>query len=410
MSTSKPLMSLKTMLTSTLVLTMGTVSAEWYFEAGPWHRGDMRISVDGGSRAAETGARAAQPGVRGGTATVNLPGPGDDGTAQILREFDDGFVGPSGLPLYFDLGQTQFFGFQRDDQHDGDAGTLTFSRSQSGQAQARRTRTTLDAQGGSWRDAGDLDGTGLQGTLGYVLDRNNGRELSARFQLGWLGGLDQNLRNQSAFRQEVRQTTRESSAESAESTRFVFDTFGNPAFPMAPYEMTSPDGIGPLISDTPIAIQPGTASETFSDRVVGRSQSVAASQVHLKTEADLFVFGLGPRIRWNVSEEVSLFVEGGGTLNLLDAKLRRDERFVTDSGRVVGQWSDRADEQKWLWGASLSLGAQWQLNEQLHLSASGGYDWVETTKVTVGPDRVTYDLSGYQVEVALGWRFGGDRP
>ncbi|MCC5845209.1 MAG: hypothetical protein JJU05_13245 [Verrucomicrobia bacterium] len=396
----------KLLFSVVLALSTGAVSAEWVVEAGPWYRGDMRIRVEGGSRAAESGRQVSRPGVAGGFAAVDLSGNADDGSAQILRFFDDGFVGPSGLPLFFNDGQTAFFGFQSDSQHDAGSGTLTFTRTLSGQDSARRTVTTLNSEGGTWRDAGDLDGAGVNVRLGRVLVRREGLDVSAQLQGGWLGGIDRTLQSRNAFRQTSLETIRETRSERAESTRFVYDTFGNPVFPSAPYAMEDPEGTGPLLSDTPIAVLPGAATQSLSDQVTGRRQQTAVSQVRLQSEAELFVFGLGPRIRWTVTDTVSLFVEGGGTLNLLDASLRRSETFAVDTGRVLGQWSDRADEQKWLWGASFSLGAQWRLNDRLHLSVAGGYDWVESTRIAVGPDRVTYDLSGYQVDLVLGWRFG----
>ena len=71
-------------------------SGQLYFEAGPWARGGMDLEVAGGSSAAAAGVQAASPGWRGGTAWVAPLPAGDDGTAQILRNFDDGYVGPSG--------------------------------------------------------------------------------------------------------------------------------------------------------------------------------------------------------------------------------------------------------------------------------------------------------------------------
>lgn len=383
-----------------------SVSAEWYVEVGPWHRGDMNIEVTGGSRAAESGARIDRPGVRGDAPSSDLPGMKDDGTAQILREFDNGFVGPSGLPFFFNLGQTQFFGFQDDTQHGAGAGTLSFSRTESVTHQAQQTRTTLQSSAGTWSDHANLNGYGLQARAGYVFLQNNRWDFSGQAQLGWLGGLSRNVTPHNAFRQELRQTTRESRVSRTETTQFVYDTFNNPAFPLGPYEMSDPNGIGPLISDRPIAIQAGAANETRTDRIVGRRNVVANSQVHLETDADLFVLGLGPRIRFNMRDDISLFIQGGGTLNLLDVRLQRQESFITDRGRLLGQWNDRSDEQKWLWGASLSVGGQWELTERLTLSAAGGYDWVERSRLSIGPDQVRYDLSGYQVEVAFGWRFG----
>lgn len=398
----------QTGLIITGLLAAHSVSGEGYFEVGLWHRGGMEIRVDGGSNAADTGARIARPGTRGDTASAVLPDDGDDGTVQILREFDDGFVGPSGMPLFSGMGQTQLFGYQNAAQHDAGGGTLTFTRTQSGSSQADRTLTTLNSSGGTWQDRGDLDGIGFQAKTGFIFMNKDNFDVSAQLQVGWLGGLDQSLGSQSAFEQELRQTTRQSTAERMETTRFVYDTFGNPFFPSAPYEMTDPSGTGPLISDTPIAILPGTASESSADQVVGRRSVVADSRVSLQTEADVFVLGLGPRFRLKINEDVSLLIQGGGTLNVLDARMRREERFVTEGGQIVGQWNQRADEQEWLWGASISAGAQWNLNDQLTLGASGGYDWVESVDLDIGPDQVRYALSGYQVELSLGWRFGGE--
>ncbi len=385
------------------LFALNPVRGEWYFEIGPFYRGGMDVEVKGGSRAAETGAQIARPGTRGTAPRVSRAR--DDGAAQIFRQFDDGFVGPSGTPLFFSQGQTQFFGFQNDAQHDAGAGTLTFTRTHNGTLETTQTTTRLTSSGGSWKDSGDLEGLGLLARAGFLVLEEDSWDLSAQLQLGWLGGLDRSLRTRNAFQQEMRSTVRVF-GQSA-STEFVYDTFHNPFFPSGPYAMNDPTGVGPLISDTPLAVRATGDSEATSSRVTGSHQVVAHSRVELQTEADLFVLGMGPRFHADVSDELSLFVQGGGSLNLLDTRLRRQETFETESGQLIGQWRDRSDEQKWLWGASLSIGVLWALNDQMTLSAAGGYEWVERTTLSIGPDQVKYDLGGYQIELTLGWVFGG---
>ena len=44
------------------LLGAAACSGQWYFEAGPWARGGMEVSVAGGSRAAAEGAGALESG------------------------------------------------------------------------------------------------------------------------------------------------------------------------------------------------------------------------------------------------------------------------------------------------------------------------------------------------------------
>jgi len=81
--------------------------------------------------------------------------------------------------------------------------------------------------------------------------------------------------------------------------------------------------------------------------------------------------------------------------------------FAWDDGRKIQTWSQRQDDQKWLWGGTVSVGLQFGLTPHVYLHAAGGYDWVEDCELAIGPDRIRLDLDGYRAELALGWRFGG---
>ncbi len=390
-----------------LLSTTPKLRSEWFFEVGPVYRGDMSIEVDGGSRAKETNTQIGAPGItRTAPTQTGSPGEMDDGSAQILRTFEDGFVGPSGLPLFSGIGQTQYFGFESDSQHNSTAGTLSFTSVTSSQSQSTQTRSRLESAEAGWSGKQSFDGVGLQATTGYILRKDEHLEVSLFGQVAWLGDLDANFQGKSAYQQKYTEEVRETTVTQYESRTFVFDTFGNPVFPSGPYEMTDASGVGPLISDRPIDIVSAGSTETSSEEVVGRSLIRAQSQVDLRMEADLSVFTLGPRVRWQLNEQFSFLLQGGATLNYLKTTLYRSETFATEAGTVLGSWQDRRNDTQWLPGLSASAGVQWDLTDQLYLNASGGYDWVDDAKIDIGPDDVSLDLSSYKVELSIGWRLG----
>lgn len=382
-------------------------SGQLYFEAGPWTRGDMEMTVAGGSSAANEGVQAASPGWRGGTAGVDPLPAGDDGTAQILRSFDDGYVGPSGWAWANVAGVSQFFGYDNPAQYNSSANTLTFASTAYASETERRTETRVASGTAGWSGHADLEGGGALVTMGYILVANQLFDVSVQFQMGWLDGMDADFIGQTAWSQQTTWTTWESCMERSRSSTVVFDTLGNPVFPAAPYAMTDPTGVGPMISDRPIAIEDGGETSAQSERIIGRRQAMAYSRVDLETEADLLSFSLGPRLRIHPTERLSILVQGGVTANLLNAELARTETFAWEDGTAIRSWTESTDEQKWLWGGTLSAGLQFGLTPHLYLHAVGGYDWVEDCELAVGPDRVRLDLDGYRAELALGWRFGG---
>lgn len=388
----------------TVVLPCSAV-AELYIEAGPWYRGDMRIEVQGGSIAADEGMQAASPGTRGGVASVVPLTAGDNGAAQILRTFDNGYVGPSGWAWAIEEGISQYFGYESADQYDSSAGSLSFTRSTSGADVQRRTITTVSSGPAGWSGSEQVDGVGAQATLGYRVRAEDRYDLSVQGQFGWLGGIDASFRDQQAWRQDVTWTTRETTASRSQVWRYDYDTLGNPVFPSAPYQMTDPAGVGPMIGDTPTRITGEGEVASQTDRAVGRRTASAFSRVDLDAEMELFSFMLGPRLRWLAADRVALVFQGGLTLNLIDADLRRTERFAWGDGAEIARWSVREDDQKWRWGGRLSAGAQVDLTDRVYVSALAGYDWVESAAFNVGPDRVDADLSGYHVEVAVGFAF-----
>ena len=379
--------------------------ADWYVEAGPWYRGDMRVRVDGGSQAAAAGLRLATPGVQGAFPVASDRLYLDAGTAQVLRQYENGFVGPSSQPLFSADGVTPYFGYDDASQYDAAAQTLTFTWSASAEQTGRQTHTRVDSDAPGWSQRRSMDGVGLLGTVGYTVRRESAATWSLQAQAGWLGGMDVSLRGRQAYEQAAVRTSREQTLTQTQQGTAVFDTLGNPAFPEAPYAMTDPAGVGPMIADTPSAINTTASDRTVDERLVDRSRRSARSMVDMSSEADLFMVSLGPRLMWEVGERFALLVQGGVTLNLFDVSLSRAEVFQADDGRVLEAWYDRQDRQEWLWGASAVIGGRWGLWEHTHLQAGVGYDWVERVTIAVGPDRARYDLSGYRVDLAVSREF-----
>jgi hypothetical protein len=381
------------------------VHAQWYFEVGPVYRGDMEVSVQGGSSAAESGATAARAGTVGGKPSLPASGLNDDGTAQVLREFDDGYVGPSGWEWARNEGWTQFWAYDSPAQYNADADTLTFQVTMGEVSATQRrttTRTWTDSVG--WTGHSRTDGFGVMGTLGYMLRNEGDWSLGAQARFGWLDGIRSEFRDRPAFRQSVERSVYEASIWRDETTTYTYDTLGNPAFPAAPYAMTDPAAVGPMIGDTPESIT-RSSQEGSSDRLVSRSVGTAVSTVDLKVEAQAFTVQLGPRLLWEPEGRVAFLVQPALTANLLDADMRRQETFRQPNGTAVASWHDSSDKQAWRMGAGVEVGALVALSEQWHVTASGGYEWVDKYSLNAGPDHIRLDLSGYQLEVAIGRSF-----
>lgn len=381
--------------------------AQWYFEVGPIYRGDMEVSVKGGSRAAASGMHAAQAGTGGGRAPAAQGSLlDDDGTAQMLRTFDDGYVGPSGWQWAREEGWTQFLGYNSPEQYNAAADTLTYQLTTPGVGTSeRRTETRRFAGSPGWSDERRAHGVGLMGTLGYLVRQEESWGWAIQTRIGWLDGIQTDFRNREAYRETTERSVYETSLEQTCTYTYTYDTLGNPAFPAAPYEMTDPAAVGPMIADTPATITRASQTLAPSERLIGRSRDSAVSRVDLSVDAQAFTMQLGTRMQWHPIDRVTLFVQPAATLNLLDASVRRQETFSQDNGARIASWDDREDEQAWRFGIGAQAGLQIAVTDTWRLFAAGGYDWVDDYRISVGPDRIGVDLSGYEAELGIGRSF-----
>ena len=382
------------------LLGSAVVDAEmlWYVEVGPVYRGDMELSVRGGTHvSAWSGTR--QSGDQAPSAMGRLLD--DDGTA-LLRTFDDGFVGPSGWPHAQDDERTQFWGYQDASQYDADAGTLSFRQTLTLRQSGTRTVSRMLEESAGWSSRQSMEGAGLMLTVGRYLQREAAWSSSIQGRLSWMEGLRGNMRQQTGMSRTVDSQTYRETVNQSQTYGYSYDTLGNPAFPDAPYAMTDPEGVGPMIADRPSSIVLADEAVSASTERVGRSVWTEYSAVDLSFDARVFTFQVGPRVEWHAHENVTLLAQPSITLNLLDAKARRSETLYSRNGRVQGQWNDRRSTERWCGGVGGQFGARMSLANGWTVSVLGGYDWVDTASFNLGPDRVRVDLSGYQGEIMLG--------
>lgn len=401
--------------TSTIVLLfIGTTlpsranHGQLYGELGLTYRTDMKISVRGGSSAFANGVNAAVAGTVENYPVARATLLDDDGTVQVLREFDDGYVGPSGWAWAREAGVTQYFSYEEDGQYDAGNDTLSYLLTLSEtSAPGEKTVTGISSGTPGWNDGRRNDELGLMVTVGYRFPKKQGDwTWGAQMRIGWLGNMDARFRDRPAFSQVVERTVFQATLRQDQTYAFTYDTLGNPLFPAAPYTMTDPAGVGPLISALPDSIELQSESSSLTENMLGHTTETAVSLADLDVDAHAVTVQFGPRLQWQSEEKATaFFVQGAFTVNRLKATMQRLESFNAASGASVAVWNDRNTDKSWKMGAGAQFGAKLEMNENWYLILAGGYEWVDHMSASIGPDRVTIDISGYQGEIAIGRRF-----
>jgi len=388
-----------------LSVTVGRAEGQWFVEGGVMYRGGMKLEITGRSADVAYSFDTAS-GERITVPTGSLLK--DDGSAQIFRSFDDGYVGPSGSATWRNDGRTQYWGYERADQFDGDS-NLRFHKTLTDAGSRDRQSSTVIGENAAWAGS-DSDGTGQGGvvTIGRVMVEHPRYTWSLFFQGGWLDGISWTTRNRSDDRIVLQTTDERSSYEIRETYRFTYDTFGSTALPPAPYSQTDPNAPARPIADRPHDVQ------RVGDRVVGESDEVigtrvlnVSSDVSVQTDARSLILGVGPRLEFRPRKTVSLYAQAAVTFNMIDVEMDRYEVFRDASGGQV--LSDALQESQTTWrpGGSVAAGVALALPKATFMRLGGGYDYVDAYDLVFGPDRLSVDLSGYRVDAVFGWRFGG---
>lgn len=346
---------------------------KWSVGIGPAYRGGMDLRVSGSSRVQEAGIHAAN---------IYRRDPGAVGPkgATADRTYSDGgvFMDP-GTPLD---GLTWYWQYSNADQYDPQDQTLSFSQG-GGTMVSRSIDADLPLSGSE-----DLDGFGPSVTLTRQLLRKNGCRVHLGVSLSYLdiGG-------------DVSAST---FAESYTKTTYdivdAYDTTMGGSPPAAPYEGTYL-GPGYVISNTPTARRMSDAHP--SDLMSARND------VRLDIDGYLLELRVGPRIDLSLGKSVWLQLTPAVSLNRVSLDVDRDENLIASypdgASAVVQHWSDSASDSGWLFGLGLGAGIGIPLSQKWLLSIEGRYDWLpKEQELTVGPNEVETDFSGYTASATVG--------
>ena len=395
-------MRISIVLSVLVIASISLADSGWFIEGGVWYRGGMKLDITGRSEDVAYSFESAA----GGRATVPTGSlQSDNGSGARYRSFDDGFVGPSDDSIPRSEGRTQYFGYQRNNQVDGNR--LRFRQTLTDSGSVDRQSSSVIGENARWAGS-DSSGSGVGGvvTVGRVMVMRPRYDWSFIVQGGWLNGISWNVDHLSDERVLLQTTTERSSYEIRETWQFSYDTRGS-IMPSAPYSSSSSGSSTVWISDTPESVQQvGDRVVSESDQVVGRSVTSVSSDVSVRVDARTFIFGVGPRLQVRLHDRIAMFTQGGLTINLIDVDMDRHEVFRNAAGATLLADSLQDSKTAWRPGLSLSAGFSFVLPQNMFTQLGLAYDYVDTYDFSFGPDRLRMDVSGYRVDAAFGWRFG----
>ena len=366
-----------------VILICGSAFAEgWWLKGGPVYRGGMEVEAEGSSRVQDLGVHAAG----------NLGDPSSVGNANRYddRTYDDGYVKRdpgTGNPGSIDPDLTWYWGYDNASQYDSGRDTLTFHQTGAeGYSEVLNTTFTDDDK---------MDGYGAELVAGRPLADIGRLTLDVCVGLQGLWGMNANLSG-STYQEGV-------------GRMHVTDTYdvSGVNMPGAGHEGTydGPFDSPPVIPSPLIPNMP----ESRSSRLVD-SQWTAENQINMDVESELYNLWLGSRLALALGERFSVHITPKISANYVNVDVDRSETFVATyadgSTATLNSWSDTGSESKWLFGAGATAGADVQFGNGYFAGIYGGYEWVaDEVDVTVGPNTVSVDMSGYTAGVQAGKRF-----
>ena len=332
-----------------IVLIMSGVAGtagEWTLGGGPVVRLGLRVEARGSSRVQDLHLHAAQPGhsspsglgAGDGAWTYDISGYGD-------RTYDDGFVNldpGTADPNSIEPGLTWYWGYQSDEQFDGNARTLTFHSQVSdediGYGESISLQTLRDDPVSA---SEDMTAAGIGLTASYATGRRNGLDWSFCVGTKILRGCVDGLRV-SPYEETVQQDRYQVVETFTYDEIYTYDT-GDTVPPPAPYEGTY-NGPGPVIPNTPSGRAQSSALSSSRRRAASSTSWSAANEIDFDVESAVYDLWIGPRVGLAAGPRVSLYAIPSVSLNYIEANVDRTEKFTatySDGGRELLQaWRD----------------------------------------------------------------------
>ena len=436
----------RVLLSSLLAVPMITTGGDWFFSIGPYVRQDMEMNVSGSSEVQINNRHSATPFFRPaeesrvGGRGLNLPGP-DGGMISIdgfaNRSYDDGFVNigsTTGVPGSLATDHTWNWGYNRASQYNMANNTLAYHKTvDSGtrslryvdrSTESRRSvRTLLDTGVNEQRD--DIDGEGLEATLGLRITSNTTFNVSISLGLNGIEVDEQRIQAQT-FRELVNTKT-----YAIETTHHVTDRFiaedqyiyllqdpaGNAITPRAARDHGTFNGLplpSPLIPNIPDRVRrvsnerTRSATSSMTRSQIGNERFEAWNEIDIDADADVFQLWLGPEFSAE-GGRLQAYFRPKLSLNMIDLSVSREEVFKSNRGgteQILQTWNDQGDDQQWSWGYGITGGLRFDVHEDWFLAFEFGLDWIEKeARVDVGPNEVKFDASGKSASVQIGRAF-----
>ena len=135
----------------------------------------------------------------------------------------------------------------------------------------------------------------------------------------------------------------------------------------------------------------------------------AANQIEIDTDVDLFQLAMGGEITYEIAAAVAFSLRPLLLVNLISVDATRNEILAGHypSGEMVSlrNWQDNESNNSVRLGAAIEAGVNVKLSESWFAGISAGYEWIDDTSVTVGPNKINIDLSGFTSSFIIGVRF-----
>ena len=253
------------------------------------------------------------------------------------------------------------------------------------------TKTTSSATGGlSWRDD-DLDGWGarLEADIPLFEPWDDAEFAVVAGLRGWWGIEGESSGGGAGVNYRTTTTTSGGSIKTTESF----------------YDVTAPLNLnGKLDLENAEVFQGSTVTYKPTKGSSSSKSSSAFSVAKIEAEADLWQAALGASLRFGW-ERISISLRPVLLLNWIDAEATRTEVLATAAGKVMGSWTDKADESKFAIGAGADLSVECALDEDWSVWVAGGYEWVDAVSFDAGPQKVELDPSAWTVSAGVSYAF-----
>ena len=327
--------------------------------------------------------------------------------ALFQRCLDNGFV-------YMDAstaqnGDTWYWGYTNASQHDVGANTLTFNRSASlhGATYGERMRSAATLDVPLW-GSDNLSGMGLELSFERMLMATGRLGVALGFGLDAVWGISGDMEATTMKGVATRQWVERATDVRTDAT-YVYDLPGVVP-PPAPYSGTyaGPEfgDAAPIIPNRPRLVSYRQSTSAAAERVLSSSSSQGRNRVELSTDAALYELWFGPTLMVKASSRMHLSLRPQAALNLVDARASRHEAWLEANAggaeREVFAWNDRTSKVMVRPGCGLHGAVEIQLGKGWSAGAAAGYDWLlGDCDLTLGPNRVSLDLSGYTVSAQV---------